>query len=156
MTKDQFFSSLNEALSGNISPSLINENIRYYEEYIETEKRKGHTEEEVLDELGDPRLIAKTISDTADSRDKRGAGAINDTYYNNEDNDGDYDPYNAGMRYKKIQGWKVLAILAAILIIFLAVFTLAIFLVGSFIIAFWPAIIVAMVIWWIFNPLRFD
>ena len=53
MTKDQFLSSLNEALSGNISPSLINENIRYYEEYIETEKRKGHTEEEVLDELGD-------------------------------------------------------------------------------------------------------
>ncbi|MCR5025342.1 MAG: DUF1700 domain-containing protein [Lachnospiraceae bacterium] len=156
MTKDQFLSSLNEALSGNISPSLINENIRYYEEYIETEKRKGHTEEEVLDELGDPRLIAKTISDTADSRDKRGAGAINDTYYNNEDNDGDDDPYNAGMRYKRIQGWKVLAILATILIIFLAVFTLAIFLVGSFIIAFWPAIIVAMVIWWIFNPLRFD
>ncbi len=156
MTKEQFLSSLEEALTGNVSPSLINENIRYYEEYIETEKRKDRTEEEILEELGDPRLIAKTISDTADSRDKRGAGVINDSYYNNEDNDGNDDPYKTSIRYTRIRGWKVLGILAAILIIFLVVFTLAIFLVGSFIIAFWPAIIVAMVIWWIFNPLRFD
>ncbi len=156
MTKEQFLSSLEEALIGNISPSLINENIRYYEEYIETEKRKGRTEEEVMEELGDPRLIAKTISDTADSSDKRGAGAIKDSYYNETDNDGKNDTYNTGVKYTRVQGWKVLAILAAILVIFFAVFTLAIFLVGSFIIAFWPAIIVAIAIWWIFNPLRFD
>ena len=154
MTKEQFLESLEEALSGNISPALINENIRYYDEYIETEKRKGRTEDDIMEELGDPRLIARTISDTADTRDKRGVYSINDEERNGDNEYG--TEYDSGIRYTRIRGWKVLAILAGILIIFLAVFTLAIFLVGSFIVAFWPAIIVAAVIWWIFNPLRFD
>ena len=156
MTKEQFLSSLKEALSGNVSPSLVNENLRYYEEYIETEKRKGRTEEEVMEELGDPRLIARTITDTADSRDKRGAEAISDADYRDGDREDETSGYSDRIRYTRVQGWKVLAVLAAVLMIFFAVFTLAIFLVGSFIAAFWPAIIVALVIWWIFNPLRFD
>ena len=40
-----------------------------YENYIDTEIRKGRREQEVLEELGDPRLIAKTIIDTAKEED---------------------------------------------------------------------------------------
>ena len=35
--------------------------IRYYEDYIQSQVRNGRTEKEVLEELGDPRLIARTL-----------------------------------------------------------------------------------------------
>ena len=38
--------------------------LEYYSSYIDDEVRKGKTEEEVLEALGDPRLIAKTIVQT--------------------------------------------------------------------------------------------
>ena len=70
MTAEIFLTELREALDGSVSPAFINENIRYYEEYIDTEKRKGRSEEEVMEELGEPRLIAKTIIDTAETGEK--------------------------------------------------------------------------------------
>ena len=52
------------ALSGKVSPGVVTENLNYYEDYINTEIRKGRSEEEVLAGLGDPRLIARTIVET--------------------------------------------------------------------------------------------
>ena len=40
--------------------------IRYYEDYIQSQVRGGRSEQEVLQELGDPHLIAKTLIDTDD------------------------------------------------------------------------------------------
>lgn len=65
MTKFEFSHKLRKALSGRVSHTVVNENVAYYENYIDTEIRKGRREEDVLAELGDPRLIAKTIIDTA-------------------------------------------------------------------------------------------
>lgn len=65
MTKFEFSHKLRKALSGRVSHTVVNENVAYYENYIDTEIRKGRREEEVLEELGDPRLLAKTIVDTA-------------------------------------------------------------------------------------------
>ncbi|MCR4892096.1 MAG: hypothetical protein K5989_07960 [Lachnospiraceae bacterium] len=73
MTRKDFLDGLRRSLSGSISPQFINENLRFYEEYIETECRKGRDITEVLDELGDPSLIARTIIDTAPQAAKRGA-----------------------------------------------------------------------------------
>lgn len=38
--------------------------MEYYENYIFAQVQAGRTEEEILKELGDPRLIAKTLLDT--------------------------------------------------------------------------------------------
>lgn len=38
--------------------------VRYYEDYIQSQVQKGRSEEEVLRQLGDPRLIARTLLDT--------------------------------------------------------------------------------------------
>ena len=65
MTKHQFLDRLQAGLNGKLAPDLIMENIRYYEDYINTEIRKGKSEEEVLESLGDPRLIARTIVETS-------------------------------------------------------------------------------------------
>lgn len=65
MSKREFIDRLRAALNGRVPSTLVMDNINYYEEYINTEVRKGKTEEEVLASLGDPRLIAKTIIQTS-------------------------------------------------------------------------------------------
>lgn len=64
MTKYQFLDAMRTSLNGKLSQELLAENMRYYEDYINTEIRKGRKEEEVLGALGDPRLIARTIVET--------------------------------------------------------------------------------------------
>ena len=66
MTKQVFLDRLRMALSGRVSPSLVEENVVYYEEYINTQIRLGKSEAAVMEMLGDPRLIAKTIITTND------------------------------------------------------------------------------------------
>ena len=64
MTKQEFLDRLRMSLHGKISPGQVVENLQYYEDYINTEVRKGTAEEEVLARLGDPRLLARTIVET--------------------------------------------------------------------------------------------
>ncbi len=61
MNRYEFIEKLRAALTGKATQSVINENIRYYEEYLDTEIRKGKSEDTVIAGLGDPRLLAKTI-----------------------------------------------------------------------------------------------
>lgn len=65
MSKKEFLEKLRVALNGRVSPVTVEENVRYYEDYINTEIRKGRSEEEVLQMLGDPRLLARTIIQTS-------------------------------------------------------------------------------------------
>ena len=65
MTKQKFLEMMRLSLNGKVSSSLVMENLRYYEDYINVEIRKGRDESEVLNELGDPRLIARTIAQTS-------------------------------------------------------------------------------------------
>ena len=74
MNRDEFLRTLREALSGEIPPNIIEENIRYYDAYIADEVRKGRTEEEVIEELGGARVIAKTIIDVAAAGGDAGTG----------------------------------------------------------------------------------
>lgn len=60
-------------LTGEVSETVIRQNLQYYSDYIDTAIRGGRSEEEVLRELGSPVLIARTIIDT-------GAGTENQTY----------------------------------------------------------------------------
>ena len=65
MTKSEFLRGLRGALSG-APDSLILENINYYSDYIDGEIRKGRSEEEVMEELGEPQWIAKSILDASE------------------------------------------------------------------------------------------
>lgn len=65
MNRFEFTEVLRKSLSGRVDYRVVNENVAYYENYIDTEIRKGRSEEDVLGELGDPRLLAKTISGVA-------------------------------------------------------------------------------------------
>ncbi len=65
MNKEEFLVQLREALRGNVSQAIINDNVAFYENYILQELRKNRTEEEIMRELGNPRILAQTIIDTA-------------------------------------------------------------------------------------------
>ncbi len=64
MNRQEFVDRLRGALSGSLSNALVMDYVNYYEEYIYAEMQKGRSEESVLNSLGDPRLIARTIIQT--------------------------------------------------------------------------------------------
>ena len=61
MEKMEFLNDLRIHIQGADDIAFVNDTMNYYENYIETEIRKGKSEEEVINKLGDPRLIAKSI-----------------------------------------------------------------------------------------------
>ena len=61
MTKREFLDKLKKALVNDLSGSVIQENVNYYNDYITEEVRKGRRESDVIEELGDPWAIAKNI-----------------------------------------------------------------------------------------------
>lgn len=67
MNKNEFLRKLKKILSYDLPLRLVEKNLAYYRSYIEEEVRKGRSESEVLKELGDPRLIARTIIDAAEA-----------------------------------------------------------------------------------------
>lgn len=127
MTKKQFLDKLRTALSGKVSSELVAENLRYYEDYINTEVRKGKTEEEVLEGLGDPRLIARTIAET-----KGGSGSWSEEApeggngsYREEDEDGYHIHRQAGGMgpglFFRLPLWAWLIIVLVVIIVILSV-----------------------------------
>lgn len=61
MTKQEFLEELKQSLSGEVSAEVMMDSYRYYATYIEEEIRNGKIEEQVLEELGKPSLIARSI-----------------------------------------------------------------------------------------------
>lgn len=55
---------MEQKLTGELDEHTVGKTLRYYSEYIDSEMRKGKTEQEVLEDLGSPLLIARTILDT--------------------------------------------------------------------------------------------
>lgn len=61
MTKQQFLEELREALNGEVPVNVMMDSYGYYSNYIDEEMRDGRSEQEVLEELGKPMLIARSI-----------------------------------------------------------------------------------------------
>ncbi|MDC7289615.1 DUF1700 domain-containing protein [Blautia schinkii] len=64
MDRTQFLETLRSQLIGQMHEGKVAAHVRYYEDYIQSQVRGGRSEAEVLAQLGDPRLIAKTLLDT--------------------------------------------------------------------------------------------
>ena len=61
MTKQEFLDELRLILSGEVSPEAVMDSYSYYSTYIENEMRSGKSEKQVVEELGRPSLIARSI-----------------------------------------------------------------------------------------------
>ena len=64
MNRTEFLDTLRSQLSGQMHEGKVAAHVRYYEDYIQSQVRSGRNEQDVLQELGDPRLIARTLLDT--------------------------------------------------------------------------------------------
>lgn len=63
MTKEQFFEELESCLAGEVSSYELADSLAYYRQYVAEEMQQGKSEQAVIDSLGSPRLIAKSIID---------------------------------------------------------------------------------------------
>lgn len=166
MDRDEFLRTLREALSGEVAPNIIEENIRYYDAYISDEVRKGRSEREVIEELGGARVIARTIIDVAAAGGDAGTGdpygdAYQESAYGgtgssrNHDSAGDgyqeQHPYGAGGQHRSFHVydlnkwyWKLLFWLVIAAVLFL-LFSLVMGLATLF----WPFLVIGLIIWMI-------
>lgn len=70
MSKEEFLDTLRKVLARELSESEVADNINYYWNYIEQQIASGKTEEQVLQELGDPRLVQRTILQVDEKRER--------------------------------------------------------------------------------------
>lgn len=139
MDKKEFIEKLQRTLAGGLNSAQVAENVRYYQEYIESEIRKGSTEQEVLSQLGDPRLLAKSIIEA-----NKHAG---ESYGSNREYDeevADEPPvggsYGGGVGHGiMLPGWLMMVIITVVIILVISIATSLLYL-------FAPVIIVGLVI----------
>lgn len=139
MTKQEFMDKLRIALNGKVSGNVVTENLQYYEDYINTEIRKGKSEEEVLAALGDPRLIARTIITANTKTDTVGTGEYREY-------SGAAQSRNQGRRNMPIWLWLILGMLIVVMI-FSAVVSLLSFL--------WPILVPVIIIMVVMAVVKF-
>lgn len=104
MSKQEFIDRLRAALNGRVAPSLVTDHVNFYEEYINTEIRKGRSEEDVMNSLGDPRLIAKTIIETNGKNQEAFQQTAEDTYTGNYGQETEYHNTTES-RHFRFPGW---------------------------------------------------
>ena len=97
MNKKEFLQALRGELINSVSGQIIEEQLRFYSEYIDTEMDKGRGEEEVVAELSAPNLLARSIIEAADAGGDRVART---TTFRYEEKDINYASDEEDMRYQ--------------------------------------------------------
>lgn len=141
MRQEEFLKILQEALTGKVSDKIIQENINYYRVYINNEVARGKMEEEVLQMLGDPRLLAKTIEESNKFANGDESYASDNGGWSFQANRMKQDSQAQSTDVRKVfrvQGWLALVLVVVILIV-------AVSLIFSVISFFAPVILVAAV-----------
>ena len=81
MDRNEYINILGMSLKGKVDDEEYTKQLDYYNSYFDDEIASGRSEREIIDELGDPRLIAKTIVTTYGFNDDAiGRPYINETY----------------------------------------------------------------------------
>lgn len=97
MTREEFLKELSEALDGEVPVSVIRENLDYYSQYLSQELAKGRSMEEITDEIGEARIVAKTIIDTCEAAGE----AIGEDAYRNSGRGYEDAPSGGGQRFSR-------------------------------------------------------
>ena len=152
MSRQEFLQRLRDVLTGEVPGNVVEENIRYYEEYIRGEVLKGSSEETVTAAIGDPRLIAKTIIEANENgRESSNTGSFYRSFTGADENIyEDTGQKRRGMHYIDLSKWywKLLGIITIILFFLLTativtgIFSLLMPLMG-------PLLLIGLIYWFI-------
>lgn len=119
MNRSEFLKRLREALENDLSGQVVQENVDYYNQYISDEVKSGKSEEEVLEMLGDPWMLARTVID-APGGDKQSNGQEAEA-----DNQRKKEESNSERTTKISTGWwKKVAVIGGIILIFILGFSI--------------------------------
>ena len=149
MSRQEFLQRLRDTLTGEVPGSVLEENIRYYEEYIRGEVLKGSSEEDVTDAIGDPRLIAKTIIEASENAKDSSTGSFYSSFTGQDQKVYEESGHERrGMHYYDLSKWywKLLGVVAIVLFFLLVgtivtgIFSLLAPLMG-------PLLIVGLIYW---------
>lgn len=136
MTKEGFLAGLRKSLEDTLEPRMIENHVSYYRNYIEDEIRNGRTESEVIDELGDPWVIAKSIKDMTEA----GVEYQGDTGADQEERQQNDD----GRKFARKLKWTSIALGVVLLIAFIGIFAMVFSVVGHLLILL-PRILIVLV-----------
>lgn len=147
MDKNEFIEKLQRALAGGLNSNQVAENVRYYQDYIESEIRKGATPEEVLSRLGDPRLLAKSIIEAnKHAGESYGSNREYDEEVADEAGAGN-NGYNRNHGHRiMLPGWLMMVIITVLVILAIGIATSLISLFAPLIIAGLAVLLVVKVI----------
>ena len=162
MSKEEFLAELREALVDDVPIEKINENIKYYDEYISSKGGKEEQEKEISN-IGDPRLIARTIIEgyKMSNEYKYTGGRENTSNYSyseyRQESSGQNNGYNAKEPTKKSSIYDALstarrvAIIVAVVLILFVVLKFAISLFFSIVL---PAALIYFAVKYIMRLFR--
>lgn len=122
MNRVEFIERLQRALAAGLSSGQVADNVRYYQDYIDSEVRRGRSEREVLDSLGDPRLLAKSI---IEANKHAGTSYGSNRQYDEEVTDDrqewkEEDDTPTGRSYV-LPGWLVMLIVTVVVLVMIGV-----------------------------------
>ena len=143
MTKKQFLEELKTSLEGMVSPMVVQQNMNYYENYISEQIRNGKSEQDVLNELGNPRLIAKSIIDAAGQDDDH----VQTEYYEEEQDEGTSEDMFGGNTHiftMNSTKFKLGCLLSVIIFIFIIYLLFHVF--SAMMVVLGPVIIIGVIV----------
>lgn len=146
LNKEEFITRLQHSLAGALPGVQVAEHVRYYREYIDSEIRKGRGEAEVLAQLGDPRLLAKSMIEAGKAGTANGSAQGYEEEMAEDVQDAGYDR-TGRVRRVMLPGWMMLLILVMVVLIVIG-------LVGSVLYIFGPVIMAALIVMFVVRAIR--
>ncbi len=154
MNKTEFLQELREKLAEELSPAAVNSHIQYYDSYIIGAMNAGKSEADVLDELGDPLLIAHTILDAQEAGSPQYEEYASQTSYEDTTDHSSrqttQDTASQDTGHRSFFGGSQYGCLIAAIILIVIVVS-AVSLVGSVVSFLWPIIVPVLIIVLIFS-----
>ena len=144
MTKKDFLTVLQEALSEELNGAQVSEQMNYYRRYFDEQTAAGRSEAQILEALGDARMIARNIIDGIEDASNMYQQSTT-TYTNYSDAEAE-----AGMEplwKTKVKVYGAIGLILVIIFVVLALIT-------QLIIWLLPSIIVIGAILWILRKLN--
>lgn len=158
MNREEFLRDLEDALSGEVPQSVIRDNVNYYGSYISQEMAKGRTVDEIVDEIGDPRIVARTIIDSSEASgetaDSSGYGSYRSTSYSESEGQSPANNRHS-VHYIDLNKWywKVLLLVVGLLVV-----TTVVNIVGGIVALLLrfagPILVVLLLVWFLRNLRR--
>ena len=164
MSKEEFLQELGEALAGDVPEAVIRDNLSYYGSYLSQEMAKGRSVDEIVMEIGEPFIVAKTIIEhceaSGECAGENGGGNRNGAYSDGGSqgtdrgygaNGGGQSPFS-NMHYIDLNKWywKLLGVVVLFLVVSL-VFNIVGGILALLIRFAGPIMMICLLVWFVRN-----